>query len=521
MIRLFAEGVWNFQKRVRAQVRRALAHQGGDSPSWLVAPHAALVLILAIGFGFYAQTLGTWFFHDDLWFLQASDANSFSSYTLDAFDYRSNEPVPELLYRPLYVVWFYGLFIVFGLNAWAYHLLGVLVHLLSATLLWGIAKKVTGRDAIAHFAALIFVLHPSYAVAVAFVNNNIVVFSTSAYLGSLALFLHYLDGGVRRSWYYAASLLSFLVALLLHPETAQLFAVLVLAFLLLRSSGFREALDLRRWLPFLPFLAVEVGFLGVQALARQAIDYQTTFQLGDHMVDNYVRYAAFAVDPFRAVTAHVPFQADSRSLEGWRTWLPLVVAGVPVFWLLAVSRSRPYVSLFALCWFLLALLPLSTWTFGAVSRKLYVAGPAMGLLGAVLLVTVLDYLADKTPLRFSLMAPLCALIIIIPFGARVIEMTGRFEDEAAGYQLLIDEVRQSDTAIPDGARLYLVGVPWNYIAFSGAYRAVQNSFQLYYGLNSVYLTVTDEQLRELDVPPVPGDIIFHYECPPVCQPPIQ
>ena len=199
----------------------------------------------------------------------------------------------------------------------------------------------------------------------------------------------------------------------------------------------------------------------------------------------------------------------------------IVLAGVPVLWLLVVSRSRPYVSLFALCWFLLALLPLSTWVLGTSSRKLYVAGPAIGLLGATLLVTVTDYLADRTPLRFPIFAPLCALIIIIPFGARVIQVTGNFHDDAAEYQYMIDEVRQSVTTAPEGGRLYLVGVPWNYLYPGGRFRAVVSGLQLYYGSVSIYGAVNYDLLMELDVPPGPDDIIFRYKCPPVCQPPLR
>ncbi len=184
---------------------RALAASRDVVLRWPASPYAVLFLILAIGFGFYAQTLGFWFVNDDFWFLVASSEQAFPSYTLEAFDYTSDGPVPEYLYRPLYTVWFYCLLQAFGLHAWAYHLLGITVHLVSAALLWAIARKITGRDAVAHLSALIFVLHPSYAVAIGFITNNIVVFSTFAFLTSLLLFLHHLDGGARRRWYYAAS----------------------------------------------------------------------------------------------------------------------------------------------------------------------------------------------------------------------------------------------------------------------------------------------------------------------------
>ena len=35
---------------------------------------------MAIGFGFYAQTLGFWFFNDDFWFLRASEELTFPTY---------------------------------------------------------------------------------------------------------------------------------------------------------------------------------------------------------------------------------------------------------------------------------------------------------------------------------------------------------------------------------------------------------------------------------------------------------
>lgn len=516
-------GMWDLHMTTRDRVRRALVAPRDVALGWLASPYAVLLLILAIGFGFYAQTLGFWFFYDDFWFLMASKERAFPSYTFEAFDYRSVGPVPEFLYRPLFVVWFYGLFQAFGLHAWAYHLLGVSVHLVNAALLWTIARKITGRDAIAHISALIFALHPSYAVAVAFVTNNIVVFSTFAFLTTLLLFLRYLDGGARRLWYYGASFTLFIAALLLHPETLPLFAVLTLALVLLRSDGLRRMRDVRSWVPLAPFLAVATGYVIVQALAREAepTGFQTTFKLGSHIASNYIRYVAFAIDPFRAAPENVPFLADAHSLGGLRTMVPFASACAAAVLLLAVNRSRPYVSLFALCWFLLALLPLTTWTAGAFARKLYVAGPALALLVAYLFVTVGDYLATRTRLRLSYLALPLALIIAIPLGIRVTEMTNAFYDATGEYRTIIGQVRQSDAQVEEGGRLYLVGVPWIMIIWGPDSAGLASGIRLYRDNVPVDMVVNEAQLELLPVPPGPNDVIIRFQCPPICQPPFK
>jgi hypothetical protein len=495
-------------------------------PSWVTPSHVVLAAIVATGLGFYARTVGYWFFSDDFWFLHASQSTPLGDYLLAAFNFRHEQYVPEILYRPLCVVSFRGLFQVFGLHAWAYHLFGLSLHLASGVLLWLIAVKITRRPMVGHLAALIFLLHPNYVVAVAFIANNLAaaVISTFAGLSSLWLFLLYLDGGTRRRVYYAASFLTFVAAILLHPETSYLVALLVLAYVLLRASSLRELLSVRAWAQFVPFLLIGIGFLVTQTLAREASTYQShNFQLGQHMMGNYVRYTALALDPYRVPASMSNFQIDLAPLSDWRTVLPVASGAAAGAALLFSERRRPHAGTFALLWFILAVLPLSTWIEGAYGRKLYSAGPALALTVAIFAVSAWDLIPARLQagLRYLVPTHYIFLLVAISMGIRVLQMGEPIGQGAEGYQTLVEEVRHSYPTLPEGSRLYLVGVPWPLIYGSADSSGLASAIQLYYGDIVINAVVSPNQLAQLREPPTSKDVVFQYHCPPVCQPPIR
>lgn len=490
-------------------------------PSWVSPSHAVLLAILAAAFGFYAQTLGYWFFFDDFWFLRASQSTPFGSYALNAFNYRQPGPiVPEFLYRPLNLVTFWCFYQVFGLHAWPYHLLNIAFHLAGGVLLWKIAVKITGRPMVGHLATLIFLLYPTYEVAVAWVANGNVVMSTFACLSSLWLFLRYLDGGASRRVYYIASFLAFVAALLLHPETAYLAALPVLSYLLLRTTSLAELRSVRAWAQFIPFFVMEIGFLVVQALAREANAFQSRFALGPHMLDNYARYTALALDPYRAPPNISPFARDLVPITGWRTLLPLASGLAAGTALLFFERRRPHAGTFALLWFILAVLPLSTWTEGAFARKLYGAGPGLALAVAIFAVSSLDLVTARLQTAVRYLAP-CTLLLLVTIlmGARVLEMTGPFGSYTDEYRTLVEDARASYPTLPEGSRLYLAGVPWPMLIYGPDSAGLASAMRLYYGDIEIFAVADHGQLEQLPHPPRANDAVVRYHCPPVCQPP--
>ena len=151
------------------QGRGELERPGLPAVAYTIArsPYFPLALILALIFLVYAPVLNDWFKSDDFFYLRAAQVQAPSQYVIEAFDFRDTSAAadgPGGHYRPLYTISILAEGELFGLNALPYHLVNLLIHLANATLVWLIARKITQRPLIAHIAALVFALHPSYAM---------------------------------------------------------------------------------------------------------------------------------------------------------------------------------------------------------------------------------------------------------------------------------------------------------------------------------------------------------------------
>ena len=168
------------------------------------SPHVVLALILLLTFLVHAPLLNDWFKADDFYYMRAVQLNTPLEFIVEAFDFRdTSQPVPEHVghYRPLYMVTMWAQIELFGQHAPLYHLLSLLIHVASVVFVWLIARKVTQRPLIAHIAALVFALHPTYATVVAWISERSSTLATLGTLICLWAFMKALDGGPRsRHW---------------------------------------------------------------------------------------------------------------------------------------------------------------------------------------------------------------------------------------------------------------------------------------------------------------------------------
>jgi Tfp pilus assembly protein PilF len=135
-----------------------------------------------------------------------------------------------------------------------YHWINILLHALSAVLLWRILVLLEIRGAWA--AAAIFALHPVHVESVAWITERKNVLSGVFYLASALAYLRWALAEEKRSpRLYALSLLLFLGALLSKTVAASLPAALLL--LLWWKRGRITWYDLR---PTVPFFALGAGF---------------------------------------------------------------------------------------------------------------------------------------------------------------------------------------------------------------------------------------------------------------------
>jgi tetratricopeptide (TPR) repeat protein len=151
----------------------------------------------------------------------------------------------QAVYYPLVLTTFWALHKFVGLNPLPYHALNVLLHAVSAILLWRVLRLLQVRGA--WLGAVLWALHPVMVQSVAWVTELKNTQSSVFYLLSILFFLNWEDQGRavsrpsqrrigdRRSLVFGLSLLFFLLATLSKPSVVMLPFVLALCVWWLRG----------------------------------------------------------------------------------------------------------------------------------------------------------------------------------------------------------------------------------------------------------------------------------------------
>jgi len=159
-----------------------------DEPPPYSIPSPLVFIILALLVGIiYANALDNGFIFDD--------------YDLVAKNpqIRSIEKIPEILgigeapmrYRPVRFVSYALDSFLFGLKPWGYHLSNLFYHILTAFLVYLIARALVGSSRPALLAAALFAVHPIQTEAVTYISGRRDVLSTLFYLLGFYAFLQY------------------------------------------------------------------------------------------------------------------------------------------------------------------------------------------------------------------------------------------------------------------------------------------------------------------------------------------
>lgn len=329
-------------------------------------------------------------------------------------------PVRQWLLSSEYLMW--------HLDPLGYHIVDLILHLLTSFLVALIAWRLTRRKWTSFLAGLLFTLFPVLAIPVAWISA---LGHRAAGLFVALSFLCYLLP--RKPLTVGLAMLGFALALG-SKETAAILPGLLLLYEGLTGQLQRERIRgaIQRLLPFWMML-------GIYFLARLAIlgtFVSTPYPLGTWLwQDQAAGYIQRVFAPF---------------LDGWGTYQVLPAFGIYLL-LLFIYRSRQTV-LLGLLWVPIALLP--TVAFRPTDRYFYT--PSIGLTLALA-----SILSNPVPalLRWSRVLGLISAIVLI---AAYTTGFSSIEDYVDGNRVVNEFLQQVKTlhpSFPANAIIYIKGLP--------------------------------------------------------------
>ncbi|MGO8702856.1 MAG: tetratricopeptide repeat protein [Candidatus Brocadiia bacterium] len=259
---------------------------------------------------------------------------------------------------------------LWGLRAAGYHAFNVLLHAISAVLIWRVLRqlKVPG----VWLAGALFAVHPVAADSVAWISERKNTLSMALYLASLLAWLRFDDGGSHhddttsttdgishsalRTPQYLLSLVLFLLALLAKTS------VVILPFVLLlcawRRRGCISRRDIVRSVPYFA-LAAALGLVTLWFQRHNAIHGMTVRSEGAASrlaASGWIAwfYLYKLLLPAGLCAIYPRWKVDGASVAAY---LPLALLAAGLIWLWIRRKSSDRAPLFAAAYFLLALLP--------------------------------------------------------------------------------------------------------------------------------------------------------------------
>ena len=255
-------------------------------------------------------------------------------------------------YYPLVFTSFWGEYHLWGLHPLGYHLTNIILHALSAVMVWRLLRRL--KVPAAWCCAAVFALHPVHVESVAWITERKNVLSAGFYLLAMWAYLRFDEH--RGARYYFAALALFLMALLSKTVACTLPLALLLIGWYRRGRWSR--FDLLNLLPFL-VLGAALGLLTVwlerHHVGARGIDWQLTSCQRVLIASKALWFYAYTLLwPTNLIFIYPRWEPDPSRLAEWLAPLALLV--VLVAWWVGrarVGRGPPA----ALLFFILTLAP--------------------------------------------------------------------------------------------------------------------------------------------------------------------
>ena len=241
-----------------------------------------------------------------------------------------------------------------GLNAGGYHVTNLILHILSALMLFWLFNRMTGAIWRSAFVAFLFALHPFHVESVAWISERKDVLSAFFWMLTLCFYVYYTEKPVIKR--YLVVLFCFVCALMSKPMVVTLPVIMILLdYWPLGRFESKEGnyilWQLKEKTPFFILSAV-FSFITIYTQYHPSVN---DFTLSSRMANASVAFVTYLEKTFwpydLAVFYPFPYQISAWQVLG-ATFLILVISAV----LLIALKRLPYLFVGWL-WFSITLLP--------------------------------------------------------------------------------------------------------------------------------------------------------------------
>ena len=370
------------QKKKVQKVQKTHPHSTGQSPSWLTNSKLHYILIAALTFVLYANTLGHEYCQDDAIVIKD---NMFTTQGIKGipgilskdtfYGFFKKEGKAALVhggrYRPLTLVFFAVEWQIFGDSPMAFHLVNILLFVLLSLLLYKLMLELLAyypdRQAklIALFTTLIFVAHPVHTEVVANIKGADEIVALLGSLAALYLTLKAYRADNLGKMVIAAII--FGITIFAKENTITFLAIIPIALLLFGHKGKGLATNkigkaLLYTAPLLasviPFLAIRHKVIGGGATGKvlelmnnpflkivnnKYVDFSVGEKISTifYTLGDYIRLLIF---PHPLTSDYYPHHVELMHFGDWQVILSILLY-VGIFYLAVKNlRKKPLIS---------------------------------------------------------------------------------------------------------------------------------------------------------------------------------
>lgn len=491
--------------------------------------HLPFVIIAALSFALYSNTLLNDFLYDDVFQILNNKWITDIRYIPDilftkTWGFNTDHPLSNY-YRPMMHLVFMAEYHIFGLEPWGWHLVNIIFHTMNGLMVYIIFSTLFNTEAknkgadiaraniIPLIAALIFVAHPINTEVTAWVSAIPELSFTLFLLASFYLYLRFMDNGTK-TFLIISALFFFLSTL--SKETSIVLPILIVAYdIIFRDKNAKNISFPFRYIPYavvmIVYFILRINALHGMTPKPWSHPYLDGFQYFINAFTLFALHIKMLLLPAKLSTFHVFHPA--YSITEIKAIFSILVT-IFVLILFYKLKKRSILFLFGLCLIIIPLLPalfipaLDRNPFA--ERYLYLPGTGFALIIALLFKEALDYFSTKKENRIAGFILIAFLLLIGAYSVGTIKRNFEWKDNYSLWKSTIKKTPQNYFALNELARLYLIdkkpdkAIPL-FKASIESNKAMRNPDPLLLGLANLSLADSFRLANK------PIEAIFYYE----------